>query len=64
MKKMGMLRNNNEAMRLKSNGHTFIDDADFLLFIAVASTDNYAAKKTSFFQQFGLFSQLFFVFCK
>ena len=30
MKKMAMQRNNREAMRQKSNSHTFVDDEDFL----------------------------------
>ena len=30
MKKMAMQRNKREAMRQKSNSHTFVDDADFL----------------------------------
>ena len=68
MKEMAMQQNNNEAMRQKSNRHTFFDDADFFynttLFIAAASTDNYTTKKTCFFQQFGLFSQLFLYFVK
>ena len=59
-----MQRNNREAIRQKSNSHTFVDDADLLkrdtLFIAVASTDDFTTKKTNFFEQFGLFSQLFF----
>ena len=29
MKKMTMQRNNREAMRQKSNSHTFVDEADF-----------------------------------
>ena len=29
-----------------------------------ASTDDYTTKKTNFFEQFWLFSQLFLVFCK
>ena len=61
---MGMQRDNNEAMRQKLNSHTFVDDADFLnhatLFIAAVSRDDYTTKKTNFFEQFGLFSQLFF----
>ena len=64
MKKRAMQRNNREAIRQKSNCHTFVDDADFLkrytLFIAATSTDDYTTKKTNFFEQFGLFSQLFF----
>ena len=67
MKKRAMQRNNREAIRQKSNSHTFVDDADFLqrdtLFIAATSTDDYTTKKTHFFEQFGLFSQLFLVFC-
>ena len=31
MKKMTMQRNNREAMRQKSNSHTFVDDADFFI---------------------------------
>ena len=68
MKKMGMQRNNNEAMQQKLNSHTFVDDADFLehatLFIAAVSTDDYTTQKTTFFEQFGLLSHLFLVFCK
>ena len=63
MKKRAMQRNNREAIRQKSNSHTFLDDADFLkrdtLPIVATSTDDYTAKKTNFFEQFGLFSQLF-----
>ena len=55
-------------MRQKSNSHTFVDDADFLkrdtIFIAATYTDDYTTQKTSFFEQFGLGSQLFLVFCK
>ena len=29
MKKMAMQRNNREAIRQKSNSHTFFDDPDF-----------------------------------
>ena len=32
MKKMGMQRNNNEAMRQKFNSHTFVDDIDFFFY--------------------------------
>ena len=63
MKKRAMQRNNREAIIQKSNSHTFVDDADFLqrdtLFISATSTDDYTTKKTNFFEQFGLFSQLF-----
>ena len=68
MKKMTMQRNNREAMRQKSNSHTFVDDADFLkrdtIFIAATFTDDYTTQKTSFFEQFGLGSQLLLVYCK
>ena len=69
MKKREMQRNNREAIRQKSNSHMFVDNAGFslldTLFIATTSTDDYTTKKTNFFEQFGLFSQLFFlVFCK
>ena len=63
MKKRAMQRNNREAIIQKSNSHTFVDDADFLqcdtLFISPTSTDDYTTKKKNFFEQFGLFSQLF-----
>ena len=65
---MGMQRDNNEAMRQNLNSHTFVDEADFLLhatlFITAVSRDDYTTKKTNFFEQLGLFSQLFLVFCK
>ena len=68
MKKRAMQRNNRENIRQKSNSHTFVDDADFLkrdtLFIALTSTDDYTTKKINFFEQFGLFRNCFFVFCK
>ena len=64
MKKTAMQRNNNEALRQKLNSHMFVDDADFLkhdtLIIEAASTDDYTTKKTNSFEQFMLFSQLFF----
>ena len=64
MKKRTMQRNNREAIRQKSNSHMFVDDADFLkgdtFFIAATFTDDYTTKKTNFFEQFELFSQLFF----
>ena len=63
-----MQRNNREAIRQKSNSYTFVVDADFLLrdtlFIGATSTDDYTTKKTNFFEQFRLFSQLFLVFRK
>ena len=34
------------------------------LFIVATSTDDYTTKKTNFFEQFGLFSQSFLIFCK
>ena len=61
---MAMQRNNREAIRQKSNSHMCVDGADFLLrdtlLIAATSTDDYITKKTNFFEQFGLFLQLFF----
>ena len=51
------------------NSHTLIDDPDFFLqhdtlLIAAASAEDYSTKKTNFFDQFGLFSQLILVFYK
>ena len=68
MKKMAMQRNNREAIRQKSNSHTCVDGADFLLpdtlFIVATSTDDYTTKKTNFYAYLGLLLQLFLVFCK
>ena len=68
MKKRAMQRNNREGIRLKSNSHTFVDDADFYNVTHSSLRRRPQTitqqRKQTFPNSLGRSRNCFFVFCK